>query len=452
MYSTGLILTGTSNSGFSGTITTGATLALANEALLGTNANALTMSAGILGDNGSPLTIATHSIALTGGITVSPTNATGDMTLTGGITGTGSIIYRSQTTRAIVLGGTNSYNGTSEIYTDDGNNSTLRMGATNALPSGTGKGNLQVTAWNNGGTATLDLNGYSQTVNGLISNGNSAGSKRTIDNVTAGGNVTLTVGAANATGHTFDGVIKNTSGTLNLVKTGSGTQALTGTNTYTGNTTVSGGTLSLGNGTANTSLADASTVTIADGAVLKLNFSSGNPDTVNKLYLGTPAAQVPAGTYNASTPTYGVYFTGGAGSLVVTAGPSVSAYDTWLALYPSLTGANQLPGADPDGDGLTNQQEFAFGLNPTSGASVNPILVPLDKTAGTFSYQRRASSGLTYKILTSTDLLTWPEDSGATASQSAGAVDGNGNQAVVVTLSGAIPLTAPKLFIRVAAE
>jgi hypothetical protein len=65
--------------------------------------------------------------------------------------------------------------------------------------------------------------------------------------------------------------------------------------------------------------------------------------------------------------------------------------------------------ADTDGDGLTNQQEYAFGLNPTLGSSVNPITVPLDKTTGTFTYTRRATpaaSGLTYTVFTSSDLDT----------------------------------------------
>ena len=50
---------------------------------------------------------------------------------------------------------------------------------------------------------------------------------------------------------------------------------------------------------------------------------------------------------------------------------------------------------------------------------VNPILVQLDKTAGTFTYERRAGTGLTYRILTSETLQagSWEED--LTAVQSA---------------------------------
>ena len=78
------------------------------------------------------------------------------------------------------------------------------------------------------------------------------------------------------------------------------------------------------------------------------------------------------------------------------------------------------PADDNDNDGLSNQQEFAFGLSPISGSSVNPILVQLDKGAGTFTYQRRAGTGLTYKILTSTTLQagSWTEDAAASSSAS----------------------------------
>jgi Carbohydrate esterase, sialic acid-specific acetylesterase len=124
-----------------------------------------------------------------------------------------------------------------------------------------------------------------------------------------------------------------------------------------------------------------------------------------------------------------------------------------MRYWGSTTHPDSSESLDPDNDGLTNQQEFAFGLNPISGSSVNPILVALNKTTGQFSYQRLAASGLTYRILTSTTLAadSWTEDVDATAAQVAGATDGNGNQTVVVTLSGA-PLTEPKRFVRVAAD
>jgi hypothetical protein len=113
----------------------------------------------------------------------------------------------------------------------------------------------------------------------------------------------------------------------------------------------------------------------------------------------------------------------------------------------ALTAAQKLSTADPDRDGMTNQQEFAFGLNPVSGASVNPITVPFDKSSGTFSYTRRFGTGLHYSVWTSTDLANWTEDSGATEGTITTEVD---VETVPIRLSA--PPFSEKLFVRVKAE
>ena len=98
-------------------------------------------------------------------------------------------------------------------------------------------------------------------------------------------------------------------------------------------------------------------------------------------------------------------------------------YDTWSnGTFANGTLTDKTPTGDPDGDGLTNQQEFAFGLDPTTGASVNPC-TPLRGTQ--FSYTRRATSGLSYTVEYSTDLTNWNP---ATVSESPGAADSNGVQ------------------------
>ncbi len=123
-------------------------------------------------------------------------------------------------------------------------------------------------------------------------------------------------------------------------------------------------------------------------------------------------------------------------------------YTTWAAGY--LPDDVLDPALDFDGDGMTNREEHAFGLNPTSGSSVNPITVPLDAGAGTLSYTRRSTSGLTYTIWTSTDLDVWTKDTAASASQSPGTPDGNGVETVAVTLTAA-PVDG-KLFVQVRAN
>lgn len=106
---------------------------------------------------------------------------------------------------------------------------------------------------------------------------------------------------------------------------------------------------------------------------------------------------------------------------------------------------------DADNDGRTNEFEFAFGLDPKAGGSVNPFVAPLNKTTAKFTYTRREGTILDYKVYTSTTLATgsWVEDAGATQMVT-GAT--GGVETVEVTLSAAAPLTAPKLFLRVVAE
>jgi hypothetical protein len=128
-------------------------------------------------------------------------------------------------------------------------------------------------------------------------------------------------------------------------------------------------------------------------------------------------------------------------------------FAAWIGTnYPALTGANAQPGGDPDGDGMSNQAEFAFGLNPSSSSSCNPIKVPFDKTTGTFSYTRRAtpaSTGLSYTVWTSTDLKTWKEDTAASASQTVSSTNDD-VQTVAVHVTSAP--SAGLLFVRVQAQ
>ena len=355
----------------------------------------------------------------------------GSISVTGAISGASGLkLSTTFGTLGVTLNNTgtpNSYAGNTGIETA---NSTLTLGAANQIPNGSGKGNLIVTA------GTFKLGGFSETINGLSGTG-------TVDGVS--GTPTLTVGDNDATGldNTFSGVITDTAGTLALTKTGSGTLTLTNTNTYSGATTVTKGVLSLGNGTTNTSLADTADVVIGTDATAILNLNYTGTDTVATLTIN--GVGKPAGVYSSSDPSGRIT---GTGTLTVTSGGSP--YTTWANTFlPGNDVSN--PAGDNDNDGLVNQQEFAFGLSPISGSSVNPILVQLSKTAGTFSYQRRVATGLTYKILISTTLAagSWTEDATATAGQVA--TPSGSNETVVVTLTGA-PLAAAKLFVRVSAE
>jgi len=155
------------------------------------------------------------------------------------------------------------------------------------------------------------------------------------------------------------------------------------------------------------------------------------------------------GTF-ASTPSgYTVNYGSGTNS-AITLTKVASDYYTWGAPYGLAPGSE---GGDLDGDGLTNFQEYAFGLAPNNGSSCNPITSPLDKATGKFSYTRRKQSltSLTYQVFYSTDLVIWTQDTGAGEAITPG--PGTDNETVEITLSAAPGNPLPdKLFIQVRAH
>jgi len=122
-------------------------------------------------------------------------------------------------------------------------------------------------------------------------------------------------------------------------------------------------------------------------------------------------------------------------------------YDTWATSTGVVGGAND----DDDGDGRSNFDEYAFGLNPTSGASVNPYTAPFDKSTGTFSYSRRLTSltNLSYTYESSTTLQegSWTPFTPETETSN------SGNPIEVITIGvPAVLLAEPELYIRVKAD
>lgn len=162
------------------------------------------------------------------------------------------------------LAGASSYSTSTDV-----NAGVLKLGADNVLPSGAGKGAVNVNGGaNTSSRGTLNLNGFNLSINGL---GGSTGTQlgRVISNASGTSRI-LTVGNNNASA-TFPGIIANNTsgtGTVALAKVGNGTQTLTGPNTYTGATIVSGGTLALGasNVLANTTPVSLGTATLRIGA------------------------------------------------------------------------------------------------------------------------------------------------------------------------------------------
>lgn len=120
------------------------------------------------------------------------------------------------------------------------------------------------------------LNGKAETVGGLISTGGAG----IVENESAT-STTLTLKVSGA--QDFSGLLRNgtLAGTLSLIKSGAGTQTLSGVNTYTGSTLINEGTLQFGiNGALSSS--SALTITGANGsATLSLNGYSWTPGTLN---------------------------------------------------------------------------------------------------------------------------------------------------------------------------
>src|SRR5271165_4480810 len=164
-------------------------------------------------------------------------------------------------------------------------------------------------------SATLALNGYSNTVGSIASS--SATSAITL------GSATLTTGGNN-TSTAFAGVISGTGG---ITKAGTGTMTLSGANTYSGATTLAGGTVSISAdnnlgtapGTATANMLNLSGGTLATTASFTLNSNRGV--TVNSGANSGGTINVASGT----TLTYGGLIAGsgtltlpGAGTLNLT--------------------------------------------------------------------------------------------------------------------------------------
>jgi hypothetical protein len=126
---------------------------------------------------------------------------------------------------------------------------------------------------------------------------------------------------------------------------------------------------------------------------------------------------------------------------------TLTAFDIWAGGTFANAFTDKDPSRDPDFDGMTNREEFAFGLDPTNGASANPISQPLNKANRIFKYTRTKNSGLTYKVYYSTNLSAWNFDAAATQSSSPTL---SGIETVTVTLAAAADLDG-KLFVRVEA-
>ncbi|MCB1278626.1 PQQ-dependent sugar dehydrogenase [Prosthecobacter sp.] len=102
-------------------------------------------------------------------------------------------------------------------------------------------------------------------------------------------------------------------------------------------------------------------------------------------------------------------------TVVYDLGPQPTPFENWLAAYypANLTGQFVDPNGDDDGDGIQNQIEYAYGLNPLSRDATSDFTATTapaadDATDFVVSFRRDTNaSDLTYQLQISPNLTSW---------------------------------------------
>jgi autotransporter-associated beta strand protein len=342
------------------TIQSGAALRLAAGVTI--SGKSLTLNGAGAGFNGALQAAENSTSVWAGPIVIADANARigampgGTLDVRGAITGNSSfqsisIGAGAGGTGTVILSAAqaaNTYSGITAIV-----RGTLKLGTNHTLPATT---TVDVDSANAAEDAIFDLNGYHQLVAGIQRSNAQGGTGNSWITNSHSSHSLLTIHPAGEIA--YSGRI---SGNLSITKSNLGTLILSGANSYTGNTTISAGTLRIDS----PFLHGSSSVAIAAGARLNLNFSGHDP--VGGLILAGLA--MPPGIYNSTT--HGGFLSG-SGSLVVS-----SNFDNWLNHFPQLTGEDRSPLADPDHDGFSNLIEYALCIPPDSAQPH-----PLDQSTG----------------------------------------------------------------------
>ncbi len=190
---------------------------------------------------GGPDTNAVGRLTIINDSTAAPIIVNSDIT----DNSSGAVTLTTSGSGVTLLAGTNTYSG--GTYIDAG---TLLLGSAVALSS---SGTVNISQG-----AALDVGGQNVTIASLSGSG-------TIDNNDPNftGRYTLTLGGDNS-GSTFNGDIRDSVGTLGIVKNGTGTLTLGGASTFSGGVVLNGGNLNL----TNLSGAGVGTITLNAGQLL----------------------------------------------------------------------------------------------------------------------------------------------------------------------------------------
>ncbi|MEI6606894.1 MAG: autotransporter-associated beta strand repeat-containing protein, partial [Verrucomicrobiota bacterium] len=351
-----------------------------------------------------PFTMATGG---TGAFQVDTAGQT--LTLTGLIDGSGALAKTGPGN--LTLNGANTYSGDTTIK-----GGTLALGATGSIAN-----SPNITVGDAGSTAAvLDVS--------AVSGGLTVGSTQTLKGI---GTIN---GAVNVTGVLAPGAGVGTlsSGSLSFLNSS--------TYQYEMNSSVAtsvgadlqivNGALSLA-GTVNLSLSNLGAGTFAAGTVFSLfNYTTGSGlwnsglFTYNSTTLAEDATFSFAGKtwtidYDATTKGANVAAATNGRYINITAATPTDPYSIWASGTFAHTLSDQAAGSDPDGDGLTNLQEFAFGTDPTVSSSAaivydatsvtTPGIPKMIEDGGMYYavFGRRAdyqTAGITYTVEFSADL------------------------------------------------
>jgi len=323
---------------------------------------------------------------------------------------------------------------------------TIELGINNALNT---TGDLEI---GQGGTTTntFDLASYNQTIRGLTSTGSTT--RRVINSVSSTNSI-LTVGNG---GGDFDfaGTILNntgTGGTVELRKTGSGNQTLSGTNTFTGGTRIDEGILTLGHATDTLSNSGAVNV---NGGTLALGT---NADTVGAVTLtsgnitgsGTASEGVLTGTgsaFDVRSGSVSAKLAGSVGLIKSTAGTvTLSATNTYTGATNIDAGTLQLDGSTAAGStvnigtagtltgtGTVNGNATLTGSGVINKSSTGTIAGTLAVTGGNWNGAGTVTGAIT------SHSGTFSIGNGANLTASSGVLLTGGSLVVNGTLTGGL--------------
>ncbi len=229
---------------------------------------------------------------------------------------------------------------------------------------------------------------------------------------------TLTLsGSYTGAANTIQGVIQNnantnTTGIVNVVKTGDSTWVLSGTNTYTGTTTVSGGTLVMANtqafGTGSIAriiLSGGGTADIAtDGGDTAYNITVGS--NANGTIVSNRATAGAAIDHTLGTLNVGASTTAGGTQLNVTAGANVTSGTPSITVAGITLGAGAitLPSIATVNPTTAN---LLVGTVTATGAAANPKTLNLDGTSSGNQVTGVISNGVTPVAILKTNSSTW---------------------------------------------